>query len=398
VKEGDFTFVYGFPGTTREYVTSDEIDYVERSNPMKIALRTLRLDIIKEASDADPATRIEYAAEQAGIANAWKKWQGESRGLRNRGTAERKRGEQERFRSWAASRPEYAHLLDSLGAAYGRWADVLYLNELYNETFRAMELTGEDFDPSSEVQRRITAALLKGFAEWWPAGVGPLPGRFTRTIDSLGGYDAAARHPAALKALSDALPADMALPRVGSFATIPDLTRFYTPYMRALREFDTARRFYPDANSTLRIAYGAVAGYQYEDAVWHQPSTTIEGIMAKDNPAIYDYNLPGRLREIYAAKDYGRWAVTGAGGVRTVPVCFIASNHTSGGNSGSPILNARGQLLGLNFDRTWLGTMSDLEFDPAICRNISVDIRYVMFTIEKVGDAGWLFEELNFDN
>jgi hypothetical protein len=395
--EGDFTFVYGFPATTREYVVSDEVEFVERSNPMKIALRTLRLDIIKEASDAHPATRIEYAAEQAGIANAWKKWQGESRGLKRRATAERKRGEQAEFRRWAASRPEYAHLLDSLSAAYDRWDDVLYLNELYTETFRAMDLTGEDFDPASDIQRRINAALLKGFAEWWPASAGALPARFTRTIDSLGGYDAAARDPEAIGRLSAGLFADFDIPRVGSFAAVPDIVRFYTPYMRALREFDTTKKFYPDANSTLRIAYGAVAGYQYEDAVWHEPRTTIDGIMAKDNPAIYDYDIPQRLRELYAARDYGRWAVTVAG-KRTLPVCFIASNHTSGGNSGSPILNARGELLGLNFDRTWLGTMSDLEFDPAICRNISVDIRYVMFTIDKVGGAGWLFEELRINN
>jgi hypothetical protein len=395
VSEGDFTFVYGFPASTREYVVSDEVDYVvERSNPMCVALRTLQLDIILEASAVDPATRIAYAGRQADIANAWKKWQGESRGLKRRGTVARKRAEEAAFRQWSASRPEYAHLLDRLAAGYRRWCDVVYLNELFRETFMMME------PADTPVDRRINAALLKGFADWWPkadAAGGktiPLPARFTHVVDSLGGYEAAAGHPAALERLADELLASGTI-QFANFATLPDIVSYYTPYMRALREKDPAHRFYPDANFTLRIAYGKVAGYRYEDGVWHTPLTTLEGVMAKDNPDIYDYNIPSRLRELYASGDYGRWAVT-VDGRRTLPVCFIANNHTSGGNSGSPILNARGELLGLNFDRTWLGTMSDIEFDPEICRNISVDIRYVMFTIEKVGGAAWLLDEMIF--
>ncbi len=395
VKEGDFTFVYGFPGTTQEYVISDAVNYiVERSNPMKIALRTMRLDIIKEASNADTGTRIAYAARQASIANSWKKWQGESWGLERRGTVERKRAEEARFAEWAAGRPEYAHLLDSLAAGYERWSDIVYLNELYNETFRVME-----FD-DTEINRRTNAALLKGFAGF-SSEVRSIPylvvHRVTSFADSLGGYETAARHSEALQKLRDEVWDALNIPRVSSFAAVPDIVEHYTPYMRALREQQPDRRFYPDANLTLRIAYGTVAGYRYEDAVWHEPLTTIDGVMDKDNPEIYDYDIPPRLRELYTAKDYGRWTAT-IDGRETVPVCFIASNHTSGGNSGSPILNARGELLGLNFDRTWLGTMSDIEFDPSICRNISVDIRYVMFTIEKVGGAGWLLDELRITN
>ncbi len=297
----------------------------------------------------------------------------------------RKRAEEAEFGRWAASRPEYAHLLDSLAAEYRDWGDVLYLNELYNETFRVME-----FD-DTEINRRTNAALLEGFSRWAPSGV--RPAHFAHIIDSLGGFEAAAHHPEALRRLRDLVWEELNIPRVASFAAIPDIVEHYTPYMQALRDRQPGRLFYPDANHTLRITYGAVAGYRAEDAVWHEPVTTIDGVMAKDNPEIYDYDIPPRLRELYAARDYGRWTTT-VDGRETVPVCFLASNHTSGGNSGSPILNARGELLGLNFDRTWLGTMSDLEFDPTICRNISVDIRYVMFTIEKVGGAGWLLDEL----
>jgi hypothetical protein len=170
-----------------------------------------------------------------------------------------------------------------------------------------------------------------------------------------------------------------------------EITDNYRIYMRGLMEFQTDRSFYPDANLTLRIAYGRVEGYQPSDGMTYKSHTTIDGIMQKDNPDIYDYDIPQRLRDVYAAKDYGCWAVNG-----TVPVAFVASNHTTGGNSGSPILNARGELLGANFDRTWEGTMSDLEYDPVVCRNISVDIRYVLFVIDKIGGASYLFDEMQF--
>jgi hypothetical protein len=164
--------------------------------------------------------------------------------------------------------------------------------------------------------------------------------------------------------------------------------------MRALREWDKERAFYPDANFTLRVAYGKVAGYEYADAEYHNPVSTIDGIIAKDDPNIYDYNIPQSLRDIYARKDYGRWA-SKIGGKESVAVCFLATNHTSGGNSGSPVINGKGELIGINFDRTWRSTMSDMEFDPSICRNISVDIRYVLFVIDRIGGATYLLDEMD---
>ena len=168
----------------------------------------------------------------------------------------------------------------------------------------------------------------------------------------------------------------------------------YRDYMRGQMVYCRTQRlpkaFYPDANLTLRVAYGHVKGYSPADGIYYQPSSTMKGIMQKDNPDIFDYNIPQRLRDVYAAKDFGSWTDhTGE-----VPVCFIATNHTTGGNSGSPVINADGELIGLNFDRVWEGTMSDIVFDPEICRNISLDIRYVLFTIEKIGGAGYLIDEM----
>jgi len=178
-----------------------------------------------------------------------------------------------------------------------------------------------------------------------------------------------------------------------------DLQLAYRDYMRGQMEFAAAVEgkagldaFYPDANLTLRVAYGHIKGYSPADGVYYTPSSTIKGIMEKDNPEIFDYNIPQRLRDIYAEKDYGQWADASG----EVPVCFIATNHTTGGNSGSPVINADGDLIGLNFDRVWEGTMSDIVFDPEICRNISLDVRYVLFIIDKVADADHLLEEMTF--
>ena len=160
-------------------------------------------------------------------------------------------------------------------------------------------------------------------------------------------------------------------------------------YMAAQMEFEKGRVFYPDANSTLRVAYGTVKGYLSKDAVYYNYYTTLKGIIEKDNPVIYDYNVPARLKELYKSKDYGAYTQNGE-----VPVCFIADNHTTGGNSGSPVINAEGQLIGVNFDRAWEGVASDIEFNPEQSRNISLDIRYALFIIDKFAGAGYLLKEM----
>lgn len=160
-------------------------------------------------------------------------------------------------------------------------------------------------------------------------------------------------------------------------------------YMRALMEADTSKNFYPDANSTLRIAYGQVDTYEPKDGVLYDYYTTLAGVIAKVNPEIYDYDVPDRLIELYNKKDFGRYAEDGK-----MHVCFIASNHTTGGNSGSPVINANGELIGVNFDRNWEGTMSDIMYNPDQCRNITLDVRYVLFIIDKFANNKRLVDEM----
>ncbi len=443
VGEGDFTFIYGLPARTSEYLVSDAVEYtVEKSNPAKIALREARLDEINRASAADAATRIKYAAKAASIANAWKKWQGESLGLKRLGTVARKRAEEAAFERWAASLPAsdprreaYMQVLTALHGLYAELEPYALARDYFNEAFGALELTGvaswagskpagidefyKDYDEG--IDRRIAVKMLTKYISDMPARFVPRTleegvaqaGSVAAFVDRLylsSAFASKSRlNPSdtvRLRLLSDpgSDGADPAVKLAYEFRKLYDsvvrprytiltdsIYGLYSVYMRGLMERQPERDFYPDANFTLRVAYGKVASYRPEDGVIHDYRTTVEGIMEKEDPAVYDYAVPARLKELYALRDYGRWADGGA-----LPVAFIATNHTSGGNSGSPVLNGRGELVGLNFDRTWLSTMSDVEFDPSMCRNISADIRYVCFVIEKVGGAGYLLDEMTF--
>ena len=455
VQEGDFTFIYGFPGRTQEYIHSEGVRYIEElGDPHKINLRTLRLDIMSKYQSQSQKVRIQYSSKHANVANAWKKWQGEVKGIKKMKTVQTKQEFEEAFSKWAHG-GEFDGVVENIENIYRELEPYTYTTDYYNETVRAVEISNlamsiarlylvghEDlvtFD--SEKAAEIMARFYKDYylpidKECFVALMNEFdknmseefkPQYFKDRHAQFGSIEAWAEHlfsesifadPARAAALtsSDNIDEDMqavlndpATEFLNEFLKwyysdiLPvterlnqDLQLAYRDYMRGQMVYCRTQRvpkaFYPDANLTLRVAYGHIKGYSPADGTYYMPSSTIKGIMEKDNPEIFDYNIPQRLRDIYAQKDYGQWAdATGE-----VPVCFIATNHTTGGNSGSPVINSEGDLIGLNFDRVWEGTMSDIVFDPDICRNISLDVRYVLFIIDKVADADHLLEEMTF--
>ena len=411
IKEGDFTMVYGFPGTTREYLFSEAVKYTAlTSNPHKIALRTLRLDIQKEEMNKDQAVRIQYASKNAGVANAWKKWQGEAKGILKMKAIENKQAFEAKFEQWAVGKPEYEGLVKRFKELYAQIEELSLVQDYQTEALNAVELIGfagrgqrgaERFykDYYMPIDKASFIALYKAYdkniADQYKSPY------FKEQLQKFG----------SMEAWADALFTEQPNMEMAAeiykntndwfktnyaptlMAVNKELALLYRSYMKGQMEYHAAvgsgKLFYPDANSTLRVTYGKVKGYKPADAIYYTPVSSLDGIIEKDNPAIYDYNIPQKLRDLHAAKDYGQWEVDGS-----VPVAFIATNHTSGGNSGSPVLDAEGNLIGVNFDRVWEGTMSDVVYDPEICRNISLDIRFALFVIDKLAGAGHLLQEM----
>ena len=445
VQEGDFTFIYGFPGRTQEYIHSEGVRYIEEiGDPHKIHLRTLRLDIMNKHQAESQKVRIQYSSKNANVSNAWKKWQGEVKGIKKMKTVQTKKEFEKAFAKWAEG-GEFDGVISKIESIYAELEPYQFATDYYSETVRTIEVANfamsiarlfreDGFDKAKATELAETfykdwylpidkesfIAVMNEYEKNVPADFKPI--YYKEKLASYGSIETWAEDiftnsifvdPAKVNALKDEdkerVMADPAVEFFNEFLKWytyeiqpvttrlnQDLQLAYRDYMRGQMVYCRTRRvpkaFYPDANLTLRVAYGHIKGYTPADGTYYLPSSTIKGIMEKDNPDIFDYNIPQRLRDIYATKDYGRWADASG----EVPVCFIATNHTTGGNSGSPVINADGDLIGLNFDRVWEGTMSDIVFDPEICRNIALDVRYVLFTIEKIGGAGYLLNEMTF--
>ena len=395
VKEGGFTFVYGCPGSTQEYVHSEAVKYIQDvSDPEKIALRTTRLNIMKKYMDQSQAVRIQYSSKYASVANAWKKWQGEEKGLRKNYVVPVKQAYEKRFEEWAQG-TRFEGLTQQLANLYAGRNPIFRAFEYYRETVLTIEKLQMARNPRfnrkdyyQPIDEEMFVAMMTAFDQALEDTYKP-----QYFLDKRAQYgsmeawkDAVFASDEEAKALSEALNdyfSTTIAPPVYEFNESINLA--YRDYMQGQMEFEKDKVFYPDANLTLRVAYGHVEGYRPLDAIYYDPVSTLRGIIEKDNPDIFDYNIPQVLRDIYAR-----------GGFASQPVCFLATNHTTGGNSGSPVLNAEGNLIGITFDRVWEGTMSDIVFDPEICRNISLDVRYLLFVIKEVGHADYLFSEMNF--
>ncbi|MCU0457966.1 MAG: S46 family peptidase [Bacteroidales bacterium] len=454
VKEGDFTMVFGYPGRTQQYAPSYHIRMLkEVIYPKQVEIRGKKISIMEQEMAKDQLVRLKYSGKSFGLANGWKKWIGEIQSLDKMNGVARKEAFEKEFMEWVAADPErvkkYGKILDEYRDIYKTYTHNYLVNTYTNEVFgsagvepaslaaafrRAVEMA-EKKDPGLEkelqrlrdytdnyfrnfdrhVSEQLFVAVMdlygKNIEPGWQAEAyrelaagcrgdfGSVAGKLfdksifaeeNRVKDLISRFDPkkVEKDPFYRMAVS---AANLIESRVRGEMVAADtrLAELNKLYMAAQMEKESDRIFYPDANSTLRLAYGRVMGYDSRDAVYHKHQTTLTGVMEKDNPEIYDYDVPDRLRELYLKKDFGRYNVDGE-----VPVCFIANNHTTGGNSGSPVLNADGHLIGVNFDRAWEGVASDIMFNPKQSRNISLDIRYVLFIIDKFAGAGYLIDEM----
>lgn len=433
VEEGDFTMIFGFPGRTNEYLPAVAIEHITKNyNPTNIAIREAALKVIDEKMKDDDEVRIKYASKQARIANAWKKWIGENLGIEKSNAVEKRRAFESTFTKALKEKgleAKYGDILPEFNRLYKDFAPVnikrrnfievfLVTNELMQMTLRTFQMEQAINNDSSvfEKARESLIRRFKGIHKNYNVDVDKgvfisvMPFYTDHVDDSIYNNTAFTNLDSALKLLQGT--PEQVLKNINNDAAYkfakPIIDEFYntidkefqqknepiaalqTKYMTALMEALPNARYFPDANSTLRVTYGQVRGYSPKDAVYYNHVSYLDGVIEKYIPGDYEFDVPQKLRDLHASKDYGPYADTNG----KVPVCFLGTNHTTGGNSGSPAIDAHGNLVGLNFDRVWEGTMSDMNYDPEICRNIMVDLRYVLFIIDKYAGAKHLIDEM----
>lgn len=452
-KENDFTFVFGFPGRTTEYLPSIAIEKViDDIDPAKIKVREIALKTLNEKMRTDDATRLKYAAKYASVANYWKKWIGEVEGLKKSDAVQKKKNYEAVLEQ---KNPEIKMTISKFNSLYNEQAPFALNNAYYGEVMRNAEtlrlanyylnyveakengkmtpdaearfaetMTQFYKDYEGALDAKVTAELLALYQQKTPAEF--LPTNFNQYSDVNKNYSTienwsknsiiSGRGNLDGKTADQDIKALLANPNfVATLKNDPfykltkemkdsyfskvdgkfndyqtEINALQKSYMAQLMATDKDRKFFPDANSTLRVTYGQVKGSEPRDAVSYGYQTHLAGVMEKYIPGDYEFDVPKKLISLYDSKDYGIYKdATG-----DVPVNFTATNHTTGGNSGSPTLDANGNLIGINFDRQWEGTMSDINYDPKLCRNIMVDTKYVLFIIDKYADAKWLIDEM----
>lgn len=451
VEENDFTLVFGFPGKTQEYLPSYAVEQiVNELNPAKIEIRDKALKVADKYMREDQAIKIQYASKYASIANYWKKWIGESQGLKKSDAVKIKKDFEKDFVQKvknAKKESQYGNLLPQFEKLYAEIAPytlardyfmevVLRNNELLQVGFQLYQFENVINSKGAQAYNDRKEVLLSRFEELYkdynvlvdkgifeeiialygkkaPSSLTPdiIKNKdyvaFTNEIysnTSLTSFEGIKKLFANdVEGFKKALANDKGyqLAKVlgenyfNNIAPVYDkinteISGLQREYMKAQLDLYPNARIFPDANSTLRVTYGKVKGYEPKDAVKYEAVTYLDGVMEKYVPGDYEFDVPQKLIQLYNNKDFGRYADKNG----KLPVNFIGTNHTTGGNSGSPAIDAHGNLIGLNFDRVWEGTMSDIHYDPSICRNIMVDTRYILFVVDKFANAQRLINEM----
>ncbi len=451
---GQFTMVYGFPGTTEQHLSSGHLKYImEMECPAQIRMRDKSLSVIDAGMKSSDLTRIQYASKQARIANGWKKWIGQLGGLKTVDAIQIKLDREKAYNDMAASKPEwkeaYGNVINEINQlveqykyddfAYSMAIEYIYVGpEMFKKArdlskfmsqYDGLKEIGE-LDAEIEAQRRGAEGFFKDYDVAIDKEIFILLTK--EYIAQLGDKIPEVLAGQSAEELADAIYSKSILTDKERFLNflnkpgkkpmkklskdpgyklfeamnayffeevIPEV-RVYTlrmnellkTYVKGKKEMFPGEKIWPDANSTLRITYGKIEGSAPHDGMVYTEHTTMDGIISKYNTGNPDFELLPRMLELAKKKEYGQYAQDGE-----MWICFTGSNHTTGGNSGSPVIDAEGNLLGLNFDRTWESTMSDYMFDASRCRNITVDIRYVMWVMDVYAGAGHLVEEMTIE-
>ena len=449
MKPGDYAMIMGYPGRTQRFQTASQLEEMMRQNGIAVRARTARQNVMVQGMESDPAIRLKYANKYASSANGWKKWQGEQLAFDKLGIIPREKQKEADFMAWVSKNSkreaEYGKAIAQIDKAVAADAHAneegtLIQNSIYtiwpispvgrfNMGFRAA-LRKNPSDTASAIAsgKAAALALFKDYDEALERKMGKVMLRFyldnttedspllidgvdLRTADSDkyidGLFDATAfRSPETLdkiKTQKDLLndPATkfsnaVSNKLISMYANVAsrskDISEGNRILTKGLLEWQKGKASYPDANFTMRLTYGTVGGYSPKDGVEYKYYTTLDGVMEKEDSTNYEFIVPARLKELYAKGDFGQYADASDGKVHT---CFLTNNDITGGNSGSPVLDAEGNLIGLAFDGNWESMSSDVCFEPNLQRCICVDIRYVLFAMEKVGGAGYLLDEMN---
>ena len=448
VQEGDYTMIMGYPGSTQRYQTADQLKQMIEINRIRIDARTVRQDLMWEAMCADPSVQLKYANKFAGSANGWKKWQGEELAFANLDIIGREEAKEEALKQWIDASPErkarYGDPVKAIGQYVRKTDDDRRATTLISESLGQIELVGaysslmnlygralrqgtdsvaafeqakknlqrryRDYVP--ELDKKEAVALMEFYREnAKPEDYPQFPGQDFATmdipafVDKLFSESIFTSYDKVLAASVDDVMKDPVSINAAAISA-PLMKHYQNSYVRGNSSYNKARKdftaalmewqkgtaIYPDANFTMRLTYGHVLPYSPKDGLKYLHYTTLKGVIEKENPDDPEFIVPAKLKELYYAGDYGRWA-DADGSLHT---CFLTNNDITGGNSGSPVLDAKGNLIGLAFDGNWESMSSDVMFEPELQRCICVDIRYVLWQVEKLGGASNIINELSF--
>ena len=430
VEPNGFTMIIGYPGRTNRYMTQSEVEEQIMKNEIAIHARGVRQDVLMEDMLADPKIKIQYASKYSGSSNGWKKYIGMNETFEKLNVPERRAQQEAEFTEWYKESKKrtarYENTLAKIDGVVEDRADLLYDYTYIAETVSRIELVSvalsaarsgrsleqfyKNYSLSTDI--KVAKAMIKILKEKVAADALP---SFVKEVDEKFGGDVDAyvdnlyatskftTLEGAQAAIKDGSVEEDPAYKIGesiSASILPYVNclsenreRFNEgkkEYTKALLEMKDGAAIYPDANSTMRLTYGQVLPYSPKDAVVYNYYTTLEGVMEKEDPNNWEFVVPEKLKELYAAKDYGQYAMPNG----EMPACFITNGDITGGNSGSPVLNDKGELIGLAFDGNWEAMSGDIIFEPSLQRCINVDIRYVLFIVDKFGGAGYLLDEM----